>query len=940
MRNNQECRNLVVKVKRVPVNGWSKVNPPSNQQGVSLQEQCITNLFEAPSKKKLQITKAFEKSVTNLQRSEHESTIEPLLTDLPKGCKPIRVRMKRINKITDQIQNTEREFVRIQNTKVTKNHEKMKSGNAMKKGINVKTLKSCKESATFSKVNVKPNRTMLPNNQIMKENVSITNLVLTPRLRKSLNKLSLSKCSSDRSTIDPSPAENLHISRFSPIRNSTISDGKREKDLPHTNSKGERILKNVTNNPGLIEQLICSNQDSEEEHDQCEDDLPHSNKYYSKGERDLKTVTTNSDFIDKLICSNEASEKVNDTTRFTSKANDKTTHKFFQRAPERKLRSRKIGSEPENIFEFLYQSDTSESECAKHQDPAADIIKKLISEGKVRVATNQKGTGRPILKRGRLKTGRKQKTSKEKGNKTANVVNNKPSKIVEILDKYGVSTPLSPHPVEDVEDQNVSISNSNQEENFLTHDIPGTGEHVPDEGFSRLARSVLLQETRKVANTYKANLAEKRRLVEVARKFVSTPAANRQTRSLPTADLSPIKFLNPKNRPVCPSPWRINDDAHLPSVFNFTKNTSCLPTFSSDYIPPTPKKNKSNNSQVSIDSNITLPKPISAKQDDSSNVSRNTVNSVSNSQLEKSLESKNDSNVENKPPKALPLLNNDDNASIFNLRQLPNPRRTLRKRSPLKTINIIEVVSLPSWKKTVIDEVDKEAVATVTGDITKSDKSHDEDLFGFEEFLNHNSDNDGETNKTNVNRLNRQSIKRNLHKKLKDLQKWRPKNSANDNGNVSQKTCDVFDHNGPKQQLINEMLCSTKINTLKNDKQNYQILNEVSMCSSEEGNMLPLETDFFNDYEPETTFDKKMTLRTYVRPAKRKRKTRKNFVMFPDSEESNSDSEEELVRRKDEQKKRRHEAHSNAKVNAELESFVNEFNSMCKDVENYELRVE
>lgn len=48
-------------------------------------------------------------------------------------------------------------------------------------------------------------------------------------------------------------------------------------------STGERILKNVTNNPGLIEQLICSNQDSEEEHDQCEDDLPHSNKYYSKG---------------------------------------------------------------------------------------------------------------------------------------------------------------------------------------------------------------------------------------------------------------------------------------------------------------------------------------------------------------------------------------------------------------------------------------------------------------------------------------------------------------------------------------------------------------------------------------------------------------------------------------------------------------------------------
>lgn len=63
--------------------------------------------------------------------------------------------------------------------------------------------------------------------------------------------------------------------------------------------------------------------------------------------------------------------------------------------------------------------------------------------------------------------------------------------------------------------------------------------------------------------------------------------------------------------------------------------------------------------------------------------------------------------------------------------------------------------------------------------------------------------------------------------------------------------------------------------------------------------------------------------------------------MFEDSEESNSDSEEEeLKQMKDGPKNTRHEAHSNAKMNTEMESFVNEFNSMCKDVENYELLVE
>ncbi|XP_050328109.1 uncharacterized protein LOC126758088 [Bactrocera neohumeralis] len=893
MQNDQECRNFIVKLTRLRFDKYSKIYTPTKQNNVALQEQCTTNSFPGSSEKQLQIPTAFKKAVSNRKRCDHKSTTEPVLNNLPKGfdisytwCKPLRVRVKRINAVTHQIEKAEREIV--QNMRRTKKDEELKTRHTMKKGMHMKTPK---ESSSFSKV-------IAANHQILKENMGLANVVLTPHLRKRLNKLSLSKCSSDRTKIDNSFTKNH--SRFSLVRNSVISDDKHKEDLSHTNSKERRSLKTAINDPDLIEELICSN-DSEEGHD--------------------NTIQVKK---------------------------PKTTHKFFHRVPEGKVRLRKKCAKPQNIFDFLSESDTSESEVAKHGDPAADVIKKLISEGKVRVATNQKGTGRPILKRGILKAGRKKrevnknKTCKEKRNKTNNAVNNKPSKISETLDNYDVGATLPPP--SGLEDQYVSMANYDQQQNILTNIVPGTDEHVRDEGFSRLARSVLLQETRKVENTYKKNFTEQRRLLDAARKFVSTPAANRQSRDLPTSDLSPIKFPSLQNRPVCPSPWRINDDSHLPSIFNFTKNTSCLPTFSSDYIPPTPKKNKSKDSQTCNDSNITPPMPITTRQANSSTVSRNRANSIPSGQLQNTPESENDSNVENMPPTALTVTNNDDNASIFNLRQLPNPRRTLGKRSPLKAINIIEVVSLPSWKKTVNDKVNKEAVSTVTGDVAKNDKSNEEDLFGFEEFLDPNSDGDGEPKKTDVKSLNRPSVNRNLCKKLKDLQKWRPENSTHNNKSVSTKTCDVFDSNGPKQRLINEMLCSTMIDNLNDGKtkgqQNNESLNDISICGNEKATQPP-ETDFFNDYEPEPTFQKKTTLRTYVRPAKRKRKTRKHFVMFKDSEETNSDSEEEeLEHINEEPKKKRHEAHGNGKMNHEMESFVNEFNSMCKDVENYELLVE
>lgn len=104
----------------------------------------------------------------------------------------------------------------------------MKTRTTMKKSIHEKT---CKESGTFPKHNVKPNGIMPSKIQTAKENIIIANVVLTPHLRKSLNKLSLSKSSSDRTTINHNSMKNRNISRFT----------KHKENLPHSNSKGNNL---------------------------------------------------------------------------------------------------------------------------------------------------------------------------------------------------------------------------------------------------------------------------------------------------------------------------------------------------------------------------------------------------------------------------------------------------------------------------------------------------------------------------------------------------------------------------------------------------------------------------------------------------------------------------------------------------------------------------
>ncbi|CAD6994727.1 unnamed protein product [Ceratitis capitata] len=839
--------------------------------------------------------RAFENVTTNCRKDSNS---------LPKRKKK-RDQTNSKTLISSLKPNTEQNINNIEQKKLTRQ--------AVKQDAALKNANSNKETNILPKVKKKPDKTNPSTNHSFKENIILANVVMTPLRLNNLNKLSLTKCSTAQKTTSTYSPKALDISQFSPIRNSTVFElGEKlcEEELGSSetsakrnssNSKGSRVLKNLTNNPELIEQIITAERQSDDE---------------------LEIINT---------------EEKHGTTEKDAPKHENKSHKFFHRSPVRKTQSRKTAKEPEKVFEFLSQSDTSECEAAKNKDPAADIIQKLISEGKVCVASTHKGTGRPFMKRLRKKTGKKkkiitkQKATKVKRKEIINKVNNIKESADELPNDFMCDASLTP------------VHNHD----FDAQDIPEIDEPSNEGGFSRLARSVLLQQTK---NTHKKDLTEQRRLLAIARNFVSTPAANCQNQHISTSDLSPIQSLNLQRRPVCPSPWRIDDDSHLPRVFNFSKNTSCMPTFSSDYIPPTPKKNKqlNNNTQISNDSNAIFNKPTRIEQDNSFTIPTNLTNTNSNDQLIKSLGSEQDSNAENMPPPTLDpvpaISNSDENAEIFNLRQQPNPRRTLRNRSPLKAINILEVVSLPPWKKPEATDTRKDLrSSTAASENSKDEKSNGaDDLFGFEEFLDANSEAEEEepTSATSKKAPNRPSIKRNLRKKLKDLQKWRPKDTNQGKSDGTLRSCRLFgEGDRPKQRLIKEMLCSTMIN-----REQAEIGNDGSdeECNDEaENNAKANDTDFFNDYEPETTLDKKQTQRTYGRPAKRKRKTRNNFVMFPDSEESNSDSEnEEHGQKKKAQKKRRHEAQADAKENPVLKSFINEFNSMCKEVENYELHVE
>ncbi|KAM7360158.1 dalmatian [Cochliomyia hominivorax] len=880
-------------------------------------------------------------------------------------------------------------------------------------------INSSRKSSENKNANISNNK-QINNNKRTLITKNLTNQLKTQNGIKQTGKLSLRKPTRLRTRNIVNNVEVTHFNPeqnsiicFEPVKNSTLLEFGFTKDKPNENinqspekkattpSKDKSSSQNLANKSEEIVNLL----NSLDEDDEIEDREMENNDE-NKIEENKTTISKPHKFFNR--------SKENKETNIVP---DKSPVKIQEDTKKlRFLTKRSTVAKKDNIYEFLSQSQTSDSDNAtKSSDPTADIIKKLIEQGKVRVATNCKGKGKPVFKRKPpAKPVKNVKQSKQKlkknQKKTKNIKqnvnknNNKDNEIVDddnFLGDHYDNEDFLPDVDYNMESQRPSVIVKKTNHSNRKNEQQGT--------FSRLARSVLINQTG-ISDVQRRNPAL---LLEMVKKYISTP----KNKKMPSphaaleSDLSPIAI--PPSRPATKaSPWRVNEDAFLPRTFNFSRSSGNLPSFSSDFIPATPRKDKSKNNVNILQKTTTIANnqsptkiiqssmssiaiPQSPLHDMAENVSppKNTINR--NEPTAISSFSSNDSNAENiTPPK--PLSENcNENENIFDLKQLPNPRRMLSYRSPLKAINILEVVHLPpitnvnkiptnkiTTEKSVEmfgfeenlgeDSIQTEQsivsadvlTQTATDEISKTRPK--EDLFGFEDFLSQTELSSHENEESIQNDTNTQN--HTIRDKLQKLRKLKPKENEIQFNLSKEKTrnhlralplfkdddADSVQLDGMRQRGIKEMLCSTLINPQPStSKEALRELHERNLKSSKKphfGEELDL-SELFKDPEPETTFNENDAHRTYIRPYKRKRRLKENkFVMYLDSDESGDENnsgekgrhhqshETDTSSEQQAPKKKRHR--KEPKENPELNEFVEEFNEMCKEVDSFELVVE
>ncbi|KAI9584662.1 protein dalmatian [Glossina fuscipes] len=796
---------------------------------------------------------------------------------------------------------------------------------------------------------------------------------LNEEKRKNLAKLSLNftyPSPKKKTSIQAAKTTDLEFSRFHPIQDSTI------------------CFEPIRNSTSLESRLATKRGKT---HGRCElkpimeDSVLGKTSNERSGFETLRNSVSESEDAEQLPSLREAdrneisgiSNKNNKNSNET--CNPEKTNKFFHRslkgsdkatADRNKDALKKIGKRKSSthVYDFFTLSQTNDS--PKPVDPAQDIIEKLIAEGKVQVATNWKGKGRPIMKRARpAKPIKKKRVNKAQKLKKANVAKNglnnngqeADDNIEQFIGNYE-SEPLSNQPTKNTQNQR----------NNQSYERSCDRSSLKEGTFSQLAKSVLLKQT---SNSPLEN-DKRRQLLQAVKNIVSTPKAS-NTSSANCAineDLSPIAF--PSNarksliRPVRNSPWRVDENAHLPTVFNFSRNSDNLPSFSSDVvIPLTPRKNISKHYYHSRSVNNSLRNSYVA------NVGPEVENSMPSF-------SSNDSNAENIPPPKNTKATKIINENMYNLTQVSNPRQTLSRRSPLKPIEILEIISLPSWKKPPIPDpkrnTEKDKSVSVSSailsysvceneevprNITKdtsaiSDavykranhescvESADEvkiSIFGFEEFLTqsesitaNNLSEYWERDKGDEMDKNNKS----LHDKLKELRKWRPEDIRTEKSVIEKqqkessctKCMPIFDENPCfkdfRQRNLKEMLCSTMIPSTS-----AQAMKEVR--SEKQDLDIELE-ELFMDPESKSETHVQDHHRTYVRKNPRVRNRRCVRFAYDMSE---SESDDDINKKSFNKKQTKHQS-KKYKPNHELKKFVEEFNSMCQEVEQYDLVIE
>ncbi|XP_001358048.5 protein dalmatian [Drosophila pseudoobscura] len=636
-------------------------------------------------------------------------------------------------------------------------------------------------------------------------------------------------------------------------------------------------------------------------------------------------------------------------------------HRFFHRdQPPTRSRS----SVTRNVYEFLSQSQIEDDK--NREDPAADIIKKMVSAGKACVMIRSKKDGRqrakPVKK---VRPVGKRRQCSLKNLETSKSKEGTPEKRIPLAPAAAALSPI-------LEPDNDVIGSSDSEApnagpfqvSVSVHSPPqarfsvqrNASTHHPntpplhDGAYSHLARSVLLNETK---THYPTNSIERRRqLVNMARKFVSTPLRRKSPSSNVTASaISPI----PRQTVVASpsggaSPWRVSDESAMPNTFVFGFNTSQLPSYSSDHIQ--------RRQHVYVpDEAAAAAGPVEDPPNEESICPALNEHSLGSNA--------NDSNEENLPPTVAhktPTTANDqeDAENVENVVHLPNPRRTLQERAPLKDINILDVVVLPSWKKNIqvtpitptkattpamtsspanqffgfdefLEEENSPKRRRTERNTTVQTPSKSGHLFGFEEFLEGDeaAESRGSTSAP-------QNVT--LHEKLQRLKQLRPTEKELPQVSTAplRRAGDCFGELQPQQRDIRDVLCSTMLSeTTKR---------QPALAADESAGL-------FKDSEPdlETTFDAKAHRRTYVKEKpKRKRKQRVQVLYIDSGSSEDEDGENEPDSRDNsvESPKKRgpgprqKRPRKDVEHEAKLQEFITSFNKECEEVQNYSLVIE
>ncbi|XP_017057471.1 protein dalmatian [Drosophila ficusphila] len=677
-------------------------------------------------------------------------------------------------------------------------------------------------------------------------------------------------------------------------------------------------------------------------------------------------------------------------TKPTPEVSSSKPSRFFHRyQPPTRTRS----SVTRNVFDFLSESQIEDD---IREDPAADIIQRLVKDGKacvmVRSTKSGKTRAKPIKRKIRP-VGRRRKVSLKD-------LEPERVKMVPQVKEVRMTKPsCALSPIYEPEDESSNDADPGFAAPFevpvQVHDQPSTSKQAHDGAYSNLARSVMLNQTQ--AQNPK-NLKDRRReLINMARQLVSTPI-NRKAPPVPEANvtnaaISPItrQSLSAGSPAGAASPWRVSDKSPLPSTFMFGFNTSQLPSYSSDhmrrrhvYLPDVQTEQSEEPAQ---EESIC---PALHEQSNGSNA--------------------NDSNEENRPPVATTdknnTLNDQENAeNAENFVHLPNPRKTLQNRQPFKDINILEVVILPSWKKNVQNTPSKENTPnkvpsnpTVTASPAQRSQTR-ANLFGFDEILpcEDNSRNTMEPqNVTNSpskgvtpNRVssnfmaaastpNRSPTRTNLFA-CEQNQPSIPRKSTAPRARTSQNLFGFEEFITENENVESSSTILSQNETLHDKLHRLAELRptelpEISsapICGDSLGEWQAKQRDIRDVFcstmicnpaipkrkvapaaeesiglfkeseaEPEITFDEKQPRRTYVKERPQRKRKKRVQILYIESE-SEDESEQDSHDKSSPLKKQPHKRpRRDIEHEAKLQDFITSFNKECEEVEKFPVIIE